>query len=239
MSDFKFDIAATLAATATKSVFVDTKKDTTFRLRFLPPNEDTNGNLWAMTGNHWGLKDEEGKNIAPACAGDDCFFCKLASYLQKSADPDEQELGKELTVSNYYYTQVLVATKVGMDEKDVPFFEYSEPKLIKMSPGAAKKVNALLKAQWENGDDLLFSEEGGHDFVLERSGEKKGTRYEVTPIGRRNNLDTIRPDWKDRRLNPWDHLRTAPMAAEEAMAVAVRTFGNTLDWDEINSVLGG
>ena len=238
---FKFNIKKTLDSTASDSVFVDVKPDSSVRMRLLPPTKE-DGDLWYMTASHFGLLDEEGKTRAPACGkvhGDgECFFCELADYLEMSSDKGEAQLGKDLSANHNWYAQVLVATKAG--EKDgQPVWEYSDPKLIRMTQTTAKKVNGIIQMQYDNGDEFLFDVENGQDITLKRTGAQKATRYEVMAVGKRSNLNVVKPGWEDQLLDVPARLKAVPPTTDDAIAAAVRTFGDRLDWDAINEELGG
>ena len=226
---FKFNMDSTMQSTASDSVFVDVKPDSSYTLRVLPPTRE-DGNLYYMTANHYGFKDEEGKNRGPSCQlvdpnKDYCLFCILSDYLASIGEVDQSD---DISVSNYWYPQVLVGNK----DRETGEWKYSDPKLVKMSQATANKLNAIINAQYENDDDFLFEPVNGQNVSLTRNGSGKGTRYELMSVGKKNNLDDIKPGWDKKLLDPTKSLKLTAMSDDEAMQWIVRSFGNTIDWDD-------
>ncbi len=234
---FKVDVAANRKATEKKSVFYDLKPDTTTRVRVLPPvSED--GLLFTLVSNHFKLKSDEGFGMALAClrqhgieeTGEECYLCNLSKFLRKG-DKADQKVAGDIRASQRWYLQCLVYDKT--EES------YFGPKLVGLSRTTAEAVQDILTDQDEAGDDYFCDPDKGQDLLIKRKGAGMNTKYSVSASGRKAALDDVYPGWEEKIITDVMEvidLRIHDM--DDQKKAAYRTFGDTLDWETIQTEVG-
>lgn len=235
---FKVDIAANKKATEKQSIFRDLVPDTTTRVRVLPPTNEE-GVLFTIVRNHFKLKASEGFGMALAClgqhgnddVGENCYLCNLVDFLKKG-DKSDQKIADLLYPSKRWYIQCLVF------DKSVE--GYVGPKLIGLSRTTADKVQDILTAQDDVGDDFFCDPDKGQDITITRTGSgRTTTRYSVAPTGKKESLDDTFPGWEDKILTDVEAKMDLKIYdINEQKKVALRTFGDELDWEAIQEAIG-
>ena len=229
---FRVNVKANMEVTASDSIYVDIKQDTTRRLRFLPPVDDS-GRIFTKIVNHFKLKtdDDPPRGMAPACLrhfkDEECYLCDLSESLKKSKDKNERALGDEIRASARYYAPVVVAEK---NAEGV--WEYGDRvKLVGLPKTGVDDVNAILLQQDMVGDDYFCDEENGQDLLLTRTGFKYQTKYKPSATGIKMPLEKVMPDWEDKQIKDVAEVsRLKFLTYEEQEEAARRTFGDDVEW---------
>lgn len=225
---FKPNRAANKNATKKKTIFYDLKPDTTTRVRVVPPlNED--GLIFTKATNHYGVQNEDGFNIAPACLvehGDgDCWLCNLVNYLYSTGDKGDEKIARDLRPSSKWYVQGFV-----WDGEN-----YDGPFLVGLSKTTADKVNDIFD-QLEAMDEPFFCDpDEGVDLVITRKGSGFSTTYSVMPGNKKSSLDDLVPGWGEKVFaDVIEKLDPRIMDAAAMRDAVVRTYGDALDWEVID-----
>ena len=234
---FKVNIAANTKTTERKTVFFDIKPDTSARLRIMPPvSED--GAIFTKVVNHFQLKNEEGFGMALACLDEhgndetdtDCYLCDLVKYLS-DGDKGYQKVAKLLRASPRWYLQAFVYDKDSGT--------YVGPKLVGVSKTTAEAINAILVSQEDSGDDFFCDPDNGQDIVITRRGSGLNTKYTVAPTGNKVSLDEAIPGWEDKIITDiYGAMDLRVFDVDEQKRAVVRTFGDELEWEEIEAAIG-
>jgi len=237
---FKVNVKANIESTKRKTVFYDLKPDSTTRMRVIPPVDDS-GMIFAQSVNHFKLKNEDGFGIALACLNvhaDDadtnpCFLCRLVEYLRNTGDKSDAKIAKDLAASSRWYMQAFIAEK-GEDGE----LSYLGPKLVGLSKTTAEAVSGLLADQDKVGTPLFCDPEQGQDIVITREGSGFQTKYRLSQTSQIANLDNVIPGWEDKILTDvYESLNLKIVTPDEQVTAVMRTFGDALNWDEIEEAL--
>ena len=234
------NIAKNLETTANKSLFMDVPKDSTARVRFLPPVDGSEGRVFYLTENHFRLKQEDGeKGMAVACnerhnPDEPCVLCAVARYLENSDDKNEQKLGKgreSIRANRSWYAQVLPF--VPGDEGG----SYGDVKFMRLPKTGATEFNNILDMQREAGESFVVDPKKGRDVVVKRQDTGvQFTKYSAMAAGTPVSLDKIKPDWESKIFpnadKVWEKLDLRILTADEHKAALVRTYP-ALDWKSI------
>lgn len=231
--------SANASVLAGEQKFIKMKEGESMMLRFLPaPKED--GILFYPATNHYGLKNQDGKDLAIAClhqhgtkdTGKDCVICKVVKYLADNSDYDE-EIYKRLTPSTRYYTQVLVANIVDKKVRD-----WTAPKLIAWSKTAAGNIQTVFENQEKFGDPVGYDIDEGQALIVTRTGTGFATKYAAERTGKVVSLDEIRPTWGDEFMEDlYAEIGLNVATATQQMAY-LRISIPTVDWDQVFADLG-
>jgi hypothetical protein len=225
---FKPNRAANRNATRKKTVFWDLKPDTTTRVRVVPPlTED--GLIFTKATNHYGVENEDGFNIAPACLNEhgdgDCWLCRLVNYLFSTGDKGDENIAKRLKANGKWYIQGFVWD----GEK------YDGPYLVGLSKTTADKVNDIFDQLEAVGDPDFCDPDEGRDLVITRTGSGFSTKYSVMPGSKIMALDDIVPGWEDKVFHDViEKIDPRIMSNEDQRAAVVRTLGDSIDWETID-----
>lgn len=225
---YKPNRAANKNLTKKKTIFWDLKPDTTTRVRVVPPlNED--GLIFTKATNHYGVKNEDDFNIAPACLvehGDgNCYMCDLVNYLYSTGDKGDEKLARDLSGRSKWYVQGFVWD----GEK------YDGPYLVGLSKTTAEKVNDVFDQFESLGEPDFCDPDEGVDIVITRKGQRLNTSYSVMPGNKKSALDDIVPDWADRVFSDvLEKIDPRMMTRAEQREAVVRTYGDALDWEIID-----
>lgn len=234
------NVSRNLAATRSGNVFTNVPENATVRYRFLP-TVHPEGIIWYLSANHFKMKeqDEEGKDrgIAIACNdthGDgDCWLCKLQAALARHGDGAEKKIAKEIKANTRYNAQVLIA------EKENGITTYFGPKILGLPKGASEKVSQILQNQDQWDQPLFTDPDKGQDILIGRKGKGFQTEYSVDRSGDIISLDECFPDWEKRFLEDMEGaLGLRIMTNEEMKEAAQYTFGDALDWEELEAKYG-
>lgn len=243
----KPNVKASAAATEIKRLFIDVPKDTTIQVRPLPlmvaDNEDAI--LYTRAENHFKMKTEDGKGLALAClavhgtdeTGDECYLCKLSKVLVKYGDKLEKEIGKQINASPGFYLQVLRAEETGRDENDKPIFAYTGPYLLRLPKTGADAVTTIMANMDSAGDSDFTDPDEGQDLYITR--HSKTPWYSAERSGKSKKLDDIFPDWEKKIIEDvYGELGLKVVTYEEQKQIAMRTFGDRLDWEALADRFG-
>ena len=201
----------------------------THRMRVVPPmNED--GLIFTKATNHFGFENEDGFHIAPACQcehGDGtCWICDLVNYLYSTGDSGDEKIAKKIKQSSKWHIQAFVWD----GEK------YDGPFLVGLSKGSADKVNDMFDQLEALGEADFCDPDEGLDLIITRKGTgMTDTRYTVGMGNKRTALDDLVPDWPGRVFTDvMEKVDPRMMDAKTMRQTAVRTFGDTLDWEVVD-----
>jgi len=228
---FKANIKANMDSTKGDKLFVNIKPDTTLRVRFLPPAK-ADGMLFFVTGQHFKVKNAEGKPCALAdrCihAGDPSDYLEdLSRVLIKHGDDNEKRIGQDIRLSKRWNAQVLVA------EKEDGEWTYFGPKIISLSKTTAEAVNQILMNQDMVGDDHFYDPDMGQDLLITRKGAGFDTKYSVDRTGLKASLDDVFPEWSSKFIaDIEDVMGLNIVSLDEQKAAARRTYP-MLDWEAL------
>lgn len=222
--------------------FLKMKDGESMMLRFLPaPKED--GIIFYPTTNHYGLKNQDGKDVALAClhqhggadSGKECLLCAVHKYLADNAEVLEldSETSKRLNPSTRYYTQVLVANIVDRKVRD-----WTGPKLIAWSKTAAQNIQTVFENQEKFGTPVGYDIDKGQALIVTRTGSGFTTKYAAERTGDVLSLDTIRPTWTTEFMEDLYAEIGLNIATPVQQAAYLRISMPALDWDAIFSDLG-
>jgi hypothetical protein len=224
----KPSVAASRKATARPTNFFDMKPDTTTRMRVVPPMNET-GILFVKAVNHFGFKNEDGINIAPACLlshtdEERCFMCDLTKYLFSVGD---QKLARRIGAKPKWFVQAFIWDGA----------EYFGPKLVGLSKTTADQVLDILDQQEQTDIPFFCDPDEGHDLIITRKGSQLQTKYTVNAGGKPVALDKIVPDWKDRVwADMMEKIDPRIMTYEQQRETAVRSLEG-VDWEDFNAWL--
>ncbi len=202
----------------------------THRVRVIPPlNED--GMLFWRQVNHYGIKNEDGFGIAPACLeehgerGQDCYLCRLTNYLYSTGDKGEEKIAKDIKPSSKWLLQAFCWDG---EKYDGPFF-------VGLSKTTADQVNDIMDQQEALGDPFFCDPDGGVDLVITRRGQGFDTRYTVNPGNKQTKLEALVPGWEDQVFRDTVAKVDPRMMTNEQMRDALVTcYGDALDWEIID-----
>ena len=239
----KPNVQANLNAAKSKDLFVKVDENATMRVRFLPTNHPE-GILTYTTCSHFKLKeatDDGGtKGMALACLeehgeGDKCYLCDLISALKKSGDKGHAKIANHLKVSTRYNYQVLVAEK----QNDGTWKYDPRPKVLGLPKTAHEDLAQLLANMELMGQPDYADIEQGQDILISRSGTGRDTRYRIDRTGEMTNLDEVDPGWDDAFIEDmWDALNLRVFTREQQKAAAQFTFGDDIDWEQMQDEYG-
>jgi hypothetical protein len=234
---FSVNVAASRKSTERKTLFLDIKPDTSVRVRIVPPVTD-DGMLFAKAVNHFKFKNEEGFGLALACLGEhgnddtgvDCYLCKLSKML-RNGDKAESKIASDIRSSPRWYAQAFVYDK----EEDA----YVGPKFVGLSKTTAESVTDILVSQDESGDDYFCDVENGQDLIITRRGSGLNTKYTVAATGKKMPLSSVDPNWETKIIRDmYDALELKLEDPDGQKRAAYRTFGDELDWEKVQDVIG-
>lgn len=226
----KPSVAANRKATARPTVFFDIKPDTTVRLRVVPPLAE-DGILFTKAVNHFGFKNEDDINIAPACLlahtdGERCFICDLTKYLYSIND---SKLARRISAKPKWFLQAFVWDGT----------EYFGPKLVGLSKTTAEAVNDILDQQEQTDVPFFCDPDEGHDLMITRKGAGLQTKYTVNAGGKPVKLSKIVPGWEERVFEDvMAKIDPRIMTYDEQRETAVRSLEG-IDWSDFDDWLSG
>jgi hypothetical protein len=233
---FRPNIKANTESTKLDNLFVDVPKDATVRVRILPILSESSL-IFVRAEQHYKMKATTGRGTALAClkthgtddTGDNCYLCDLSRVLVREGDAAEVLIGKDISVSPRWYTQVLLAEEVGRDEKNKPILKYNGPKLLGLPKTGADGVNTILNNMDVAGTPLFTEIDDGQDLLITR--HSASPWYTVDRTGIETSLDDIFPDW-EKKIMPdvYAELGLKVVTREEQKQAAMRAFGDELDW---------
>lgn len=240
--NFNLNLAATLKTTEKKSDFLKVAPDTTVILRFLPPTLP-NGSLFHLSVAHFGLESEDGKGTQVAClkehADEPCPLCKLSYHLQDNGDKTEKKIGKDIKPSKNYYAQVLLREEVEDFDPENPEYKYTGPYKMRFSQTGVEEIQGILKGQQQARQPFACGIEDGSDIAFTRTGSGLDTKYKAMPTGITTPLSKIFPKWEEKIFKDLPgEVDSQLVSSEEMIALAVGSYPS-LDWEEINEVIGG
>ncbi|CAO3459973.1 hypothetical protein [Azospirillum argentinense] len=146
-------------------------------IRVLPPwDGKPDSPFWQDVGLHWIKPDADAKPVAVAGCFDHtydqlCPICQMIDKAKKSADDDDQiKVMKEWDSKKSVLVNVIVRT--GPNAKD-------EVQIMELSSTTFGAICAIIDEYSEDYD--VLDPDNGLDFVIERTGKGKETRYNVMP----------------------------------------------------------
>jgi hypothetical protein len=222
---FKTNVDRTVRGTASNSVYLDIKPDSSLLVRFTPTsNED--GQLFFESSQHFRFK-EDGEKRAWACLnvhGDGTETCPICEYLDVAEEVLEsagKQLVKDHGASNRWHGQVIPLYPEGVEAADRTF-------ILGLSKTTAQKVSKILKLERDTKQPLLTDPDKGQAIQISREGAGFNTKYEVLPSGVRTSLDDLLPGWEKKFLNVEKALKLRVVSREDLLASMKETFGNVV-----------
>lgn len=230
---FKPNVQRNKKVSRANDVFFSIAPETTARLRFMPP-ADESGLLFALTVNHFKLQDAEGRPIAVACANQhgegNCPVCAAVTWLYQNGNKDEKKIGSELRASARYNAQVLVAERVGDG------WEYEGPRMVAFSKTVHDNIIQILENQEMVGDPDFTDPDEGQDLLISRKGSGLNTEYTVDRSGKKMALDTAFPAWTEKFWTDlYKVLGLRILSHNEMIEVLQSTYAKQLDFDAMRA----
>jgi len=236
---FPADVAANATLVRGDQKFFNIAADTAEMIRFLPaPRED--GLIFYPVTNHYGLVNQDKRNIALAClhqhgGGDterDCLLCASAKALSEGS-PAEKEIAARLKPSTRHYAQIVRAEVSNGQIKG-----WSRPMLLQLPKTAAQTILGIFKSQQTFGDDLATDTDRGQAIIIRREGTGFQTKYPAERSGTKVGLDEIRPTWGDEFMEDLYEEIGLNVADRGLQAAYLRISFPAVKWDEVFESVG-
>lgn len=151
-------------------------------IRVLPPWNDK-GLFYFETTLHYGLQHEGKQRAYPCLGADECPICEAIEKMEEEGGAEDVKLAKRLKSRTKYYTNI-IDLKTG--------------KVLIW--GFSRKILSTLLSYMSDPDwgDITDPDEG-FDVVVERTGTKLDTKYEIRVKPRSSEISI--DDWEEQMKN--------------------------------------